>query len=187
MTLADFLFEIGMLKRAKRTGFWFLGQGNESIAEHSYRTTVIGYVLAQKLQANVEKVLLTCLFHDTAEARTGDHNYVHKQYVASAEGKARQDQFAGLSFARSILNLLEHFDKRDTLEAKIAYDSDQLDMILSLKEEQDRGSPYAARWLRSVTSRLLLPISRDLAREIIQGDSAAWWGLFDSDKQDWFA
>ena len=36
--LANFLFEVGMLKRTPRTGFQFLGSGAESVAEHSFRT-----------------------------------------------------------------------------------------------------------------------------------------------------
>ena len=45
--LANFLFEAGMLKRTPRTGFQFLGSGAESVAEHSFRTSLIGYTLAQ--------------------------------------------------------------------------------------------------------------------------------------------
>jgi putative hydrolase of HD superfamily len=45
--VADFLFEVGMLKRTPRTGFQFLGTGKETVAEHSLRCAVIGYVLAK--------------------------------------------------------------------------------------------------------------------------------------------
>ena len=42
--IADFLFEVGMLKRTPRSGFQFLGTGHETVAEHSLRAAVIGYV-----------------------------------------------------------------------------------------------------------------------------------------------
>ncbi len=45
--LADFLFEVGMLKRTPRTGFQFLGSHRENVAEHGFRTAVIGYILAE--------------------------------------------------------------------------------------------------------------------------------------------
>jgi len=77
--IAEFLFEIGMLKRSPRTGYQFLGTGGESVADHSFRTAVIGYVLASmEPDADRSKVILMCLFHDFPEARTGDHNYVNK-------------------------------------------------------------------------------------------------------------
>jgi putative hydrolase of HD superfamily len=45
--LTNFLYEMGLLKRYKRTGWWIAGIDNpESIAEHSFRTAIIGYVLA---------------------------------------------------------------------------------------------------------------------------------------------
>ncbi len=49
------------------------------MAEHSFRTAMIGYALAQMdEQADVGRVLQLCLFHDIPEARTGDMNYVNK-------------------------------------------------------------------------------------------------------------
>ena len=54
---AEFLFEVGMLKRTPRTGYQFLGSGGESVADHSFRTAVIGYVLAsQELEADRNRV-----------------------------------------------------------------------------------------------------------------------------------
>jgi putative hydrolases of HD superfamily len=45
--LTKFLYEMGLLKRHKRTGWWIAGIDNpESIAEHSFRTAIIGYLLA---------------------------------------------------------------------------------------------------------------------------------------------
>ena len=45
--LTNFLYEMGLLKRYKRTGWMIAGIDNpESIAEHSFRTAIIGYLLA---------------------------------------------------------------------------------------------------------------------------------------------
>jgi putative hydrolase of HD superfamily len=46
--LAQFLFEVGYLKRVRRSGWWLLGNKTpESVAEHSFRCTIIGYLLAR--------------------------------------------------------------------------------------------------------------------------------------------
>jgi putative hydrolase of HD superfamily len=90
--IANFLFEAGMLKRTPRTGFQFLGSGAESVAEHIFRTSMIGYTLAQlDEEADAGRVVLLCLFHDIPEARTGDLNYVNKKYVKVDERKAVED------------------------------------------------------------------------------------------------
>ena len=52
--LADFLFEAGMLRKTPRTGYQFLGSGRENVAEHSFRTALIGYSLARMAGADAE-------------------------------------------------------------------------------------------------------------------------------------
>ena len=86
--IADFLFEVGMLKKTPRSGFQFLGSGCESVAEHILRTLYIGYVLCKLEHAvNELTVLRLCLVHDLPEARTGDMNYMNKKYVTVDEKK----------------------------------------------------------------------------------------------------
>src|SRR5215469_9736084 len=42
-----YLYEVGQLKLSKRTGWWHAGVPDpESVAEHTFRTAIIGYVLA---------------------------------------------------------------------------------------------------------------------------------------------
>ena len=90
--LANFLFEVGMLKRTPRSGHQFLGSGSESVAEHICRVIFIGYALA-KLDGGADetKLLKMCFLHDLHEARTGDMNYMNKKYVSVDEDKALQD------------------------------------------------------------------------------------------------
>ena len=45
--IADLLFEARMLKEIPRSGFAYLGAGRESVAEHSFSTAFIAYVLTQ--------------------------------------------------------------------------------------------------------------------------------------------
>src|SRR4030066_2265527 len=99
-----------MLKKTPRTGYQFLGSGAESVAEHSFRTAVIGYSLSLQVpQADAKKAALLCLFHDLHEARTGDHNYVNKRYVQVDEEKAIQDLAKGLPFRDQIVSLTHEF------------------------------------------------------------------------------
>jgi putative hydrolase of HD superfamily len=174
--LINFLFEVGMLKKTPRTGYQFLGSGKESVAEHSFRMALIGYLLSlQEPKADAMKTTLMCLFHDLHEARTGDHNYVNKRYVQIDEDKAVQDLAKGLPIRDEIVSLTREFTEGKSLEACISRDADQLDLILSLKEEQDLGNAYAREWLRYAVKRLQTESARKMAQEILQTDSTEWW------------
>jgi putative hydrolase of HD superfamily len=174
--LINFLFEVGMLKNTPRTGYQFLGSGKESVAEHSFRMTIIGYLLSlQEPKADAIRTMLMCLFHDLHEARTGDHNYVNKRYVQVDEDKAVQDLAKGLPFSDGILSLTREFRSGRSLEACISRDADQLDLILSLKEQQDLGNTYAGDWLHYAVKRLQTGSAQKMAQEILETDSTEWW------------
>lgn len=173
-----------MLKKTPRTGYQFLGTGGESVADHSFRTAVIGYVLASMHpEADRDKVILMCLFHDFPEARTGDHNYVNKKYVVVDEEKAIQDQVTGLPFGNEVSRLLREFNAIETFEARLSKDADQLDLILELKEQLDLGNPHAEEWLSFALKRLLTESGKRLANEIMSTERDSWW--FDK-KTDWW-
>ena len=173
-----------MLKRSPRTGYQFLGTGGESVADHSFRTAVIGYVLSSmEPDADSSKVLMMCLFHDFPEARTGDHNYVNKKYVIVDEEKAIRDQVKDLSFGPDIKRLAHEFNVSDTFEARLSKDADQLDLILELKEQLDLGNPHAEEWLSFAVKRLLTESGKKLAQEILVSKRDSWW--FDKNTDWW--
>jgi putative hydrolase of HD superfamily len=182
--IANFLFEAGMLKRTPRSGFQFLGTGAESVAEHIFRTTYIGYALGRTTKGiNVDKLIKMCLFHDLPEARTGDLNYVNKKYVIADEKKAVKDLIETLPFGNEIQELISEYREGMTEEAKLAKDADQLEMILALKEYKDLGNKYADEWLVFSMKRLQTENAKELARTILETDSSLWWF---SDKGDWW-
>ncbi|MBN2644793.1 MAG: HD domain-containing protein [Desulfuromonadaceae bacterium] len=180
--IANFLFEVGMLKKTPRSGFQFLGSGAESVAEHSFRTAMIGYTLA-KLSGDVDaaQVVTMCLFHDVPEARIGDLNYVNKAYVKADEHKAIDDLAQTLPFGDDYRRLLTEFIDKESPEARLAHDADQLEMILALKEYKDLGNRYADEWYPFAVRRLQTELARQLAETIWTTDSSRWWFHGDSD------
>jgi putative hydrolase of HD superfamily len=175
-TLVNLLFEVGMLKRTPRTGYQFLGTGKESVAEHSFRTAVIGYLLSRQEEGTDPfKTTLLCLFHDLHEARTGDHNYVNKRYVQVEEEAAVRDLGRDLPVGAELLELLQEFNAGESPEAMLSRDADQLDLILSLKEQQDLGNRYAKDWIEYAVKRLRTEGAKGLARKILETDSTDWW------------
>ncbi len=182
--IANFLFEAGMLKRTPRSGFQFLGTGAESVAEHIFRTTYIGYALGKLSNGvDVDRMIKMCLFHDLPEARTGDLNYVNKKYVETDEKKAADDLAQTLPFGGEIKGLILEFIDGKTEEARLARDADQLEMVLALKEYKDIGNRYADEWLEFSLKRLQTKAARELAKVILETDSSLWWF---GDKGDWW-
>jgi putative hydrolase of HD superfamily len=174
--IANFLFEVGILKKIPRSGYKFLGTGRESVADHSFRVAVIAYLLAENEQkSDTKKVVLMGLFHDLHEARTGDQNYVNKRYVTVDEDKAVRDLAQGLPYGEEIVSLIHEFNSRESLEARLSHDADQLDFILELKRQKDLGNRSAAKWMRYSIKRLNTDIAKRLADEIIKTDSSDWW------------
>jgi putative hydrolase of HD superfamily len=116
-----------------------------------------------------------CLFHDLPESRTGDLNYVNKHYVDVKEDQAIRDLAKTLPFGEELQKLHEEFKEGETREAKLARDADQLDLILELKEHQDLGNRYAEDWIYFACKRLKTDLGKELASQILETDSTAWW------------
>ena len=184
--LARFMFEAGMLKKMRRTGYPFLGSGGESVADHCFRASLIGYHLAL-LDPGLDagRVALMLLHHDLAETRTNDLNYVHKRYARADEDKARRDQMGDLppQVAGRMRELSEEFEAGQTPESRLAHDADQLDLLVELKEQKDLGNPYAAHWIHYALKRLQTPAGHELAQAILKTDWTDWW--FEK-REDWW-
>ena len=182
--IANFLFEVGMLKKTPRTGFQFLGSGRESVAEHITRTIFIGYTLS-KLTGDVDelKLLKMCLFHDLPETRTGDMNYVNKKYVNVDERKALRDLTDTLFFGEDLEAIIDEFNEKKTIVSLLAHDADQLSLILQLKEYGDLGNKYSREWIDFALKRLSTETAKKVAEAILDTDSSEWWF---KDKSDWW-
>lgn len=183
--IADFLFETGMLAKTPRSGFFFLGSGEQSVAEHLNRAAYIGYSLAQLAgDVDVGKVVQMCMFHDISEARISDLNYVHQKYTERLEEKAHDDLVASLPFGGEVKKLIDEYEERKTKEAKITKDADNLEFLLSLKEQVDIGNERARTWIPPLMGRFLTDEARQLAEVIIDTDSDRWW--FGNKNDEWW-
>ncbi len=184
--IANFLFEAGILSKTPRSGFYFLGSGEQSVAEHVNRVVYIGYVLAM-LEKKIDalKVLKMCILHDVGEGRVSDLNYVHQKYNKADEYKAIKDIAQTLPFGNDIMEIIKEYKSRKTKEAILARDADQIEMLLSLKEQLDIGNERARTWIPSVLKRLKTKTAKDVAGAIIKTNSDDWW--FTDKKEKWWA
>ena len=147
--VASFLYEVGSMRKIARAHRQSLltDDLSDNIASHSFRVTWIGYLLAKMEKADAGKVLLMCLSHDIAEARSNDQNWVHKKYVKVFEDEIIKDQVENLPGENDLRNVINEYHERKTKEALVAKDADLLDQILLLKEYVVMGNKEAEIWL----------------------------------------
>jgi putative hydrolases of HD superfamily len=182
-SIVDFLFETGILARTPRSGFFFLGSGQQSVAEHINRVTYIGFTLGLMTEGvDVGKILKMCLLHDLHESRISDLNYVHQKYTERLEEKALKDLTGTLPFGKEIEALVEEYEARETMEARLAKDADRLEWLMALKEQLDTGNARAASWMDSAHKRMDTDIAKQLAQKIMNTESDHWWFANKDDK-----
>ena len=174
--IINLLFEAKILKEIPRTGFHYLGSGQESVAEHSFSITFIAFIMT-KLCPEIDalKLITICLIHDLPEARMGDLNYVHKQYATAHEDQVLSDYNKKVPFGMEISNLINEFNNGDSIEASLARDADQISIILELKALKDQGHRGPDVWLTSIRKRLKTELGQKMADNIMKTEWDQWW------------
>jgi len=174
--IVNFLFEMGILSKTPRSGFHFLGSGNQSVAEHINRVALIGYALASiEKDVDMSKVLKMCLLHDLHEARISDLNYIHQKYIKPEAQKAVEDLANPLPFGEDMKEIIREYEERKTKEAILTKDADNLEWIISLKEQYDNGNSKAMEWIFPAIKRLKTQTAQKIAQGIMDAKSDDWW------------
>ncbi len=178
--LAQFLFEVGYLKRVRRSGWWLLGNKTpESVAEHSFRCTIIGYLLAMSEKVDASKVIMMCLFHDVHEARTNDLHKIAQKYInlEEAGAKASQEQLELLkgSVGKEVEDILSDLANQESRESIVAEDADILECAMQAREYQAQGYEDAVDWIERAKDRLRCESSKKLLSIIEHSDPNEWW------------
>lgn len=152
-TNIDFLFEIGSLRFIDRT--WKQVLPNvQNLTEHHFRVAWIALILA-KMEGvtNTDKILKMAILHDISESRTGDVNYVQRQYVIRDEEKGIKDMLEGNVLEDEMLALWKEYEKKESIEAQIVKDADNLDVDFEIREAKWRGSMLVDDW-KEIRDRL---------------------------------
>ncbi|MFF4421196.1 HD family hydrolase [Streptomyces sp. NPDC001549] len=176
--VAGFLYEAGTLKHTRRTGWWMAGINDpESVAEHSWRTSLIASIIAQLEGADPARAAFLAVWHDTQETRTGDVNHLGKKYASHADPAAvTTDQTAGMPdrLASAIQELVAEYEAKDSPEAVCARDADKLECMLQGIEYKAQGYAGAQQWIDNSRARLTTETGQRLADELLGQDPLDW-------------
>ena len=176
----DFLAEAGLLKRVKRSGWWMLGMPfEESVADHSFRCAVLGYVLAKMEGSDPYRVLLMTLFNDLHEARINDMHKVSQKYINAKEAEKKaflaQTKKLDKRLKNDIRSSRDELTAQKTAESIVARDADILECLLQAKEYLDIGFKSAEKFFRKAPLHLKTKSARKLWKSARSWDSSRWW------------
>ncbi len=124
----------------QRTWRQFLNPDFANISEHIFRVAWIALILAKRENVkNTDKLLKMALVHDIPESRTGDVNYISRQYTERKEHNAIRDMLKDTTLEEEFIELWEECEKKETIEARIIKDADNLDVDFELQEQAAKG------------------------------------------------
>ncbi|GAA1253098.1 HD domain-containing protein [Prauserella halophila] len=176
--LAAFGYELGVLKRIRRAGWWQAGvRDPESVAEHTMRVAQLAGLLAAEEGATPERAAYLALWHDTQETRTGDLPHSAKPYVDKPDPRRiTADQTSALpDTARdSVRGAVDEYEAAAGSEAHCARDADKLDMLLQAVEYRDVGVAGTGEWIDSALRSLTTATARRIADAALTMSSLAW-------------
>jgi len=154
----------------------------DTLASHSFHVGIIAYCIArmEKLShADGMKALAMGVFHDLAEARTGDNDFVTKNYTTMDEPRAVEDQFRGINFGDDLKKELLEFEERKTEIAKCVKDADCISQMFMEWTLSWQGNKLAEKWFKGDLKYRVPSLRTKSAKKLIEllkkSDPQEWW------------
>lgn len=117
---------------------WTSKGRHESVAEHSFRLCFMAYFVKDEFpEADVDKLLKMCLFHDIGEAFTGDIPAFDK---TKADEQREDDTVSSFieslpdAYRMELRSLFDEMNAMESLEAKIYKALDKLEALIQHNE-----------------------------------------------------
>ncbi|MGH8881439.1 MAG: HD domain-containing protein, partial [Stackebrandtia sp.] len=124
VAVAEFAFELGVLKRMRRASWWHAGiRDPESVAEHSLRVAQLASLIAAIEGAEPGRAAMLAVWHDSQETRTGDIPHTARPYLSKPSPEAvTADQTAALPDAarKTVQEAVTEYEAQQTPEAHCA-------------------------------------------------------------------
>ncbi|MEU4392226.1 HD domain-containing protein [Kribbella sp. NPDC023855] len=173
-----FAYEMGVLKRLRRAGWWHAGvRDPESVAEHSLRVAQLAALIATEEGGDPARAAYLGMWHDSQETRIGDIPHSARPYVEVASNeRITEDQVAGLpdAAAKSIRDAVAEYESLNTIEARCAKDADRLECLMQAVEYRESGYTRVDGWIESSRAKLQTDFGKRLAEAALTVSPLAW-------------
>jgi putative hydrolase of HD superfamily len=174
----NFLYEMGSIRYIQRMWSRFAGTEFANLAEHHFQVFWIAMVIAaQEKSVDTGKIAKMVMVHDIAESRTGDVDYLARQYVERSEKLGIQDMLAGTVLEKEFYALWEEYEERTSLESRIVKDADNLNVDFELMEQASRGNVLRDQWVhraKVAESKLYTDTAKAIYRQLVESNPHEW-------------
>ena len=174
----ELLYELGALRLIPRQWQRFHLPNVQNLAEHHFRVTWLALTIAAREgKGDTAKIMKMAMVHDIAESRTGDVDYIARQYVDRHEDRAIKDMLKNTSLEKEFLEVWQEYEDRKTIEAKIVKDADYLDVDMDLLEQDATGNKLKNAWRKQrlyVKTQLFTATAKQMHKEIWSSSPHDW-------------
>lgn len=140
MDIKAYLNFLGIAEKLKcNTRHSYTSSGrHESVAEHSWRLALMAYLIGDEFpEADMDRVIQMCLFHDMGEAVTGDIPCFEKtgrDEAVEEEAVARLVKQLPAPYSEAVGQLFREMREQQTVEAKLYKALDKLEAVIQHNE-----------------------------------------------------
>lgn len=140
MKITDYIKIMNTFEAIKRNTrhSWLSDGRHESVAEHSWRLTVMAYFVKDEFpEADIEKIIKMCLFHDIGEAFTGDIPAFLKTTEDEIIEEDTVEKFISTlpeEYRNELIPLFDEMNRLETTEAKIYKALDKMETLIQHNE-----------------------------------------------------
>ena len=175
--LFDFFNIVEELKKIPRKGWKEkLGLKNpESVADHSYLTTIMAMIISDLNGLDTQKILKMSLLHNLPESITGDlmPEEISKNDKAELENQTMFDIFLKLpqNLADNYSKIWHEYQEAKSKEAKLVHEVDRLEMALQARKYLSEGIPqdkletFFSSARRDIKSKEILEILDEISHK----------------------
>jgi len=174
--------QAGSLMQMPRSHKRSLGTTFDTVASHSFHVAIIAYCIARMEKLSHEDAataMMMGLMHDLPEARTGDLDFISKNYTQVDESKAIADQFADIDFGADLKKVIDEYEDRKSLVSKCAKDADSIEQMYQEWVLSWQGNKLASEWFEGdFTHRvpmLFTESAKQIALSMKDSDPNKWW------------
>lgn len=173
----EFLKTVGKSKRILRSG-WVREKikDPESVADHSFRLSVISMILADTLGLDKEKLIKMALLHDLGEVVTGDIVWSRGNIVdiekragkEELERKGIEKVFKIMGVSKEYVKTFEEMIERTSQEAKIFWQLDKLEMAIQALEYEKEQGKQLNEFFVNANLQIQSPFLRKVFKEVLR-------------------
>lgn len=172
----NFMEMIGKSKNIPRTG-WVMNKikNPESVAEHSFRVSVLAMVFADQLGADREKLIQMALLHDLGEVITGDLVW-SRGAVIDIKKRAEKEKmeedgiesiFKLIGLSAEYKKLFKEMIERRSLEATIFWQLDKLEMAIQALEYEKSTGKKLDEFFINADAQITTPFIKTVMKHIL--------------------